>query len=70
MMYLGIDPGVSGGLAFVTAQGDVAATPMPATERDKARAQQEFPSEKVTLKTADALLLALYCMRTHGRKVA
>ncbi len=158
MMYLGIDPGVSGGLAFVTAQGDVAATPMPATERDiwdwlcdargqsgrpvraviekvggfiqgnaspgsamfrfgasygglrmalvaagipfeevtpqawqkalsvpprkktesktawknrlKAKAQQEFPQEKVTLKTADALLLALYCMRTHGRKVA
>lgn len=34
--------------------------------RLKARAQQLFPSEKVTLATADALLLAEYCRRWRG----
>lgn len=29
----------------------------------KGLAQQEFPEEKVTLKTADALLIAKYCMQ-------
>lgn len=33
MIYLGIDPGASGGLAFVT-QNDQEAVSMPATERD------------------------------------
>lgn len=34
--------------------------------RLKAKAQQLFPSVKVTLATADALLLAEYCRRTKG----
>jgi crossover junction endodeoxyribonuclease RuvC len=33
--------------------------------RLKAKAQQLFPSQKVTLATADALLLAEYCRRTR-----
>jgi hypothetical protein len=33
--------------------------------RLKAKAQQLFPSEKVTLATADALLIATYCKRKH-----
>lgn len=33
--------------------------------RCKARAQQIFPGVKVTLATADALLIALYCRRRH-----
>jgi hypothetical protein len=33
--------------------------------RCKAKAQQLFPSQKVTLATADALLIALYCKRLH-----
>lgn len=33
--------------------------------RLKAKAQQLFPLQKVTLKTADALLIALYCKRKH-----
>lgn len=33
--------------------------------RLKAKAQQLFPSIKVTLKTADALLIAEYCKRKH-----
>lgn len=32
--------------------------------RLKAKAQQLFPQQKVTLKTADALLIAEYCRRT------
>jgi len=32
----------------------------------KAKAQQLFPAEDVTLKTADALLIAEYCRRKHG----
>ena len=31
----------------------------------KGKAQQLFPQEKVTLATADALLIAEYCRRTH-----
>lgn len=31
----------------------------------KAKAQELFPKEKVTHATADALLLATYCKRTH-----
>ena len=34
--------------------------------RLKAQAQQLFPQEKVTLATADALLIAEYCRRTYG----
>lgn len=37
--------------------------------RLKARAQQAFPKEKVTLATADALLIALYCKRLHEGKL-
>ena len=33
--------------------------------RCKAKAQQLFPTQKVTLATADALLIALYCKRLH-----
>ena len=33
--------------------------------RLKQRAQELYPNLKVTLKTADALLIATYCMRTH-----
>jgi hypothetical protein len=33
--------------------------------RIKSVAQQLFPSEKVTLATSDALLIALYCKRRH-----
>lgn len=33
--------------------------------RLKAKAQQLFPQVKVTLATADALLIALYCKRKH-----
>jgi len=33
--------------------------------RLKARAQQLFPSQNITLATADALLIAEYCRRTH-----
>jgi hypothetical protein len=33
--------------------------------RLKSRAQQLFPSEKITLATADALLMAEYCRRTR-----
>ena len=33
-----------------------------------AKAQELFPSEKVTLKTADALLIALYCKLKYGVK--
>ena len=33
--------------------------------RLKAKAQQLFPGIQVTLKTADALLIALYCRRKH-----
>ena len=36
--------------------------------RLKGLAQQYFPGEKVTLATADALLIALYCERKHGQK--
>lgn len=36
--------------------------------RLKERAQQLFPNEHITLKTADALLLAEYCRRKHGVK--
>lgn len=35
--------------------------------RLKARAQELFPYEKITLATADALLLAHYCMLSHRR---
>ncbi len=35
--------------------------------RIKARAQQLFPTIKVTLATCDALLLAEYCRRQHIR---
>jgi hypothetical protein len=39
----------------------------PAWKRHlKAHAQQFFPDVKVTLSTADALLLALYCKRRYG----
>jgi hypothetical protein len=34
--------------------------------RLKAVAQRYFPSEKVTLATADALLLSLYCRKVHN----
>ena len=34
--------------------------------RLKAKAQQLFPNVKVTLATADALLIAEYCRRKHG----
>lgn len=37
--------------------------------RLKTRAQQLYPKEKVTLKTADALLLATYCQRKHEGKL-
>lgn len=37
--------------------------------RLKARAQQAFPKEKITLATADALLVALYCKRLHEGKL-
>lgn len=37
--------------------------------RLKARAQQLFPSEKVTLATADALLIAEYCRRLREGKL-
>ena len=33
--------------------------------RLKAKAQQLYPNEKVTLATADALLIATYCKRKH-----
>lgn len=33
--------------------------------RIKAKAQQLYPNEKITLKTCDALLLATYCMRKY-----
>ena len=36
--------------------------------RLKALAQQWFPDQLVTLKTADALLIATYCFRKHGGK--
>lgn len=34
MLYIGIDPGVAGGLVALLPSGDVIATPMPHTERD------------------------------------
>lgn len=34
-------------------------------QRLRAHAQQLFPSQKVTLATADAMLIALYCKRQH-----
>lgn len=34
MLYIGIDPGVAGGLVALLPRGDVIATPMPQTERD------------------------------------
>jgi hypothetical protein len=37
--------------------------------RLKARAQQLFPKVSVTLATADALLIALYCQRKHEGKL-
>lgn len=36
--------------------------------RLKAKAQQLFPAVNVTLKTADALLLAEYCRRKNGKR--
>lgn len=36
---------------------------------NKARAQELFPSEKITHKVADALLLAEYCRRANSFKV-
>ncbi len=36
--------------------------------RLKAKAQQLFPGVKVTLATADALLIMEYCRRVHGTK--
>jgi hypothetical protein len=38
--------------------------------RLKKEAERRFPSLKVTLATADALLIALYCLQTYGRKDA
>jgi hypothetical protein len=35
----------------------------------KAKAQMLFPSEHITLKTCDALLIAEYCRRTRGENV-
>lgn len=34
MIYIGIDPGVSGGLAMIAASGDAVAIKMPPTHRD------------------------------------
>ena len=34
LVFIGIDPGVSGGLAVVSDSGSVGCSPMPATERD------------------------------------
>ncbi len=39
------------------------ATPSEWKNRLKAKAQEVFPSETITLATADALLIALYCKR-------
>lgn len=36
----------------------------------KRRAQELFPHQKVTHATADALLLAEFCRRTHGKAIA
>jgi len=36
--------------------------------RLKAKAQQLFPQERITLKTCDALLIMEYCRRTYGGK--
>jgi hypothetical protein len=96
-VYLGIDPGLSGGLAVINAGvRNPLATRMPSIDvpceevlpsrwqqglhisprkksegrvlwknRLKANAQRLFPeiADKITLATADALLLAEYCRR-------
>ena len=56
-----------------TWQKAVGTSPKKSTEsktrfknRIKQKAQQLFPKENVTLKTCDALLIALYCRRTYG----
>ena len=65
-LYLGIDPGISGGIAFVPEAGTPWAHKMPETDRDLI----DLLSDNISLHTATALLELVHSSPQMGVKSA
>jgi hypothetical protein len=65
-LYIGIDPGLSGGIAFVPATGTPWAFKMPETDRDLV----DLLSDNISLHTATAMLELVHSSPQMGVKSA